>query len=163
MQSKKYRLQKVLEVRNLAKNESARLVAHRLQQVEEAENELSRLQKKLQACLKRQNQAKTLMNAELNKGLLAHKITQHRNFLDDLKKREIEIKSEVEKQRKVVKKVEKELETARSKLVETTREMKVIETHKSNWQTSENSKNNRREQKISDEIGTILHRRRKSS
>lgn len=163
MQPKKYRLQKLLEVRNLVKDEAARKVGLCLQQLEDAETELNRLQKNLQACRERKNQAKALMNEELDKGLSAHNILGHMNFLDDLKKLEIELKVKVETQRKIVAKAEKELESARVSLVETNRELKVVETHKNNWQTTENSEKNRREQKISDEIGAILHQKRKTS
>lgn len=163
MKMKKYRLQTVLEIRNRAKDEAARMVALRLQQLEQAEIELNRRQKNLQACFEKQNQANSLMAQELNKGLPAHSILNHRNYLDDLRKLESELKAEIEKQLQVVANAEKELETARGKLVESARQLKAIEIHKTNWQTSEQSEKNRREQKLSDEIGAILHGRSNSA
>lgn len=163
MKTKKYRLQTVLEIRSRAKDKAAQLVALRMQQLEQAEIELNRRQRNLQACFDKQNQAVSIMNEELNKGSQTHNILQHRNFLDDLRKLEIELKAEVEKQLQVVAKAEKEVESAREKLLESARDLKAIEVHKTNWTTFERSEENRREQKLSDEIGAILHGRKKTS
>ncbi len=162
MKAKKYRLETVLGIRNRAKDEAARQVARRLQQLQNAEEELNRRQKKLQACYEKQNQAQTQMNEELTKGIQARNILAHQNYLNDLRKMEIELKSDVEKQIQAVSKAEKELETAREKLIEAARELKSLEVHKANWQISEKTEQNRREQKISDEIGAILHGRRRN-
>lgn len=163
MKAKKYRLETVLGIRNRAKDEAARLVALRLQQLQAAEEELNRRQMKLQTCYERQNQAQAAMNEELAKGLQARSILAHQNYLNDLRKLESELKADVEKQILSVTKAEKELESAREKLVESARELKSIEVHKANWQASEQKQQSRREQKISDEIGAILHGRRERS
>lgn len=163
MKAKKYRLQKVLEIRNRAQEESARIVALRFQQLEQAEEELNRRQKWLQACYEKQNQAQLIMDEDLNKGIQANNILRHRNYLDDLRKVETELKADVEKQIQIVAKAEKEVEAAREKLLESSRELKTIEIHKTKWQTTERIEQNRQEQKISNEIGAILHNRRKTS
>lgn len=163
MKAKKYRLETVLGIRNRAREEAARQVALRLGQLEQAEEELNRRQLKLQACYEQQNKAQAAMSEELNQGIQARNILAHQNYLNDLRKLEIELKNDVEKQIQAVTKAEKELETAREKLVETARELKSIEVHKANWQVSEQKAQNKREQKISDEIGAILHGRRDNS
>jgi flagellar export protein FliJ len=163
MKAKKYRLEAVLGIRHRAKDEAARLVALRFQQLEQAEEELNRRQMKLRECYERQNQAQALMNEELSKGTQAQNILAHQNYLNDLRKTETLLAAEVEKQIQVVAKAEKEVEAAREKLIESARELKTIEVHKANWQSSERSAENRREQKISDEIGSILHGRRAGS
>lgn len=163
MKTKKYRLETVLGIRNRAKEEAARQVAMRLQQLQLAEEELNRRQIKLRACYEKQNKAQILMNDEVNKGIQAYDILAHQNYLNDLRKLEIELKNDVEKQIQTVAKAEKELEAAREKLIESARELKSIEVHKANWQISEKKEQNRRDQKISDEIGAILHGRRESS
>lgn len=163
MKAKKYRLETVLGIRNRAREEAARQVALRLGQLEQAEAELNRRQLKLQACYEQQNKAQNAMREELSQGIQARNILAHQNYLNDLRKLEIELKNDVEKQIQTVTKAEKELEKAREKLVETARELKSIEVHKANWQLSEQKAQNKREQKISDEIGAILHGRRENS
>jgi len=160
MKAKKYRLETVLGIRSRVREEAARVVAMRLQQLQAAEDELARRQKNLQACYEQQNRAQTAMNEELKRGLEAHKILAHQNYMNDLRAREIELKNDVEKQIQMVARAEKELETAREKLAESARELKSIEVHKENWKISQQRENVRREQKISDEIGAILHGRR---
>lgn len=163
MKAKKYRLETVLKTRNRAREEAARQVALRFQQLDEAEAELNRRRMKLQACYERQNQAQSLMNGELSRGIQASTILAHQNYLNDLRNTEKELAAEVEKQIQVVAKAEKEVEAAREKLLEAAREVKTIEIHKAHWQTSERFLETRRQQKISDEIGAILHGRRESS
>lgn len=163
MKSEKYRLQTVLEVRRQSKDEAAKIVALCLQQLEQEKTALRRCQSALKDCLDKMDQSISLMNNELNKGIQAQNILQHRNFLEDLRKLEIKLKAEVEEQTHLVRKTEKDLETAREKLLDSTRDLKTIENHKTNWQELEHLKSNRREQKITDEIGAILHERGKSS
>lgn len=163
MKTKKYRLETVLGIRNRAREEAARQVALRLQQLQAAEDELARRQRKLQTCYEQQNTAQTAMNEELRGGIQARSVIAHQNFLNDLRQIEIELKNDVEKQINAVTKSEKELEAARDKLIEAARDLKSIEIHKENWKASEQKETARREQKISDEIGAILHGRRESS
>lgn len=163
MKSEKYRLQTVLEIRRRSNDEAAKLVALCLQQLEYEETALRRCQNELKDCVEKIDQSISLMNYELEKGLQTQNILRHRNFIEDLRKLEVNLKAEVEKQSQLVCKAQKELEKAREKLFESTRELKTIENHKTNWQESEHTKNNRREQKITDEIGAILHERGKSS
>ncbi len=163
MKAKKYRLETVLGIRNRAKEEAAQLVGLRLRQLESAEQELNRRQMQLQACYEKQNQSQLAMIEDLNKGVQAQKILAHQNYLNDLRKYEIELQNAVEKQIQNVSNAERDVEAAREKLIEASRDVKSIEVHKENWQTAEQNIQNRREQKISDEIGAILHGRRKNS
>jgi flagellar export protein FliJ len=161
--TKKYRLETVLGIRNRVKTDAARAVAHRLEQLQSAEEELSRRQQKLQACFEKQALAQAAMNEELAKGIQARGVLAHQNYLNDLRKLEVELKNEVEKQIQIVTRAETELETAREKLSEAARDLKSIEVHKENWIISQEKEKSRREQKISDEIGAILHGRREPS
>ncbi len=160
---KKYRLQTVLSIRSRAKDEAARFVALRLEQLAQTEEELTRRQRNLQMCFEKQNRTQTVMNDQLNKGIQAKGVISHRVFLKDLREQETELKASVEQQKNAVKRAENEVETAREKLIEAAKELKAIEVHKETWQTAERIEENRREQKIGDEIGSILHGRRKNT
>jgi flagellar export protein FliJ len=160
MKAKKYRLETVLMMRGRVKDEAARLVALRYEQLAQAEEELMHRQRNLQTCYEKQTQARTAMNDELDKGIQAKGVMAHRNFLQDLRDQEIQLKEAVEKQKKAVKRAEDEVEAAREKLIEAAKELKAIEVHKENWIAAEKVEQNRKDQKISDEIGSILHGRR---
>ena len=160
--AKKYRLETVLGIRARAREEAARQVALRLQNLQAAEEELARRQRALQNCYEQQNKAQNLMNEELAGGIQARGVLAHQNYLNDLRQLEVELKADVEKQIGVVAKAEKELETAREKLVESARDLKSIEVHKANWTVAQEKESAKREQKISDEIGAILYGRRES-
>jgi flagellar export protein FliJ len=163
MTTKKYRLETVLRIRDRAREEAARQVALRLQQLQSAEEELARCEKKLQECRGQQTRGQAAMNEEAGKGIQAREILAHHNYLNDLRELEIEMQREVENQIQVVSEAEKALDAARAKLTESARELKSIEKHKANWLNAREQEDARREQKISDEIGAILHNRRENS
>lgn len=157
MSPKKYRLETVLTIRAAAKTEAARQVAARLESLARAEAELNRRQLNLQACFERQNRAQAALNEDLTKVSPNKKILAHKNYLRDLKTLEAELQAAVEEQKRTVARAEADVEAAREKLSEAARELKAIEVHKTNWQSAENTARRRREQKLSDEIGSILH------
>lgn len=155
-----YRLQAVLEIRQKIKQDRAKDVALCIDKLERAEQELILRQNKLLDCFKKQNLAKIKMSDQINKGIAAQIILQYRNYLDDLKNSENILKSDIELQKQFVKIAIRELENARNQLLEAANELRVIESHKYNWQTTINSRKNKMEQKISDEIGLILHEKK---
>jgi flagellar export protein FliJ len=163
MKAKKYRLETVLDIRAHAKDAAARQIALCYERLTLAEEELNRRQIRLQTCFEQQNRAQSSMQNEMEVGIQAQSIQAHQIYLKDLRKIEAELKAEVEKQIKVVEKAEREIEAAREKLIEAAKELKAIEIHKTNWQAAERNEGNRRDRKISDEIGSILHGRRRNS
>lgn len=160
MPSRKYRLQPVLDVREQAKREAERLLAARAAQLAEAEEELARRLREVESCRGRQAAAREEMLEEMNAGAEARRALTHRTHLADLRAREEELRAAAEEQRGVVARCEAELERARAALVEAAREVRVIEKHRENWRERERRELARREQKLNDEIGAILHERR---
>jgi flagellar export protein FliJ len=160
MTGKKYRLEPVLGAREQAKREAERLLAARMAQLAEAEGELARRVREVEACRARQAAARAEMLEAMSGGAAAARALAHRTHLADLRAREEELRAEAEEQRGVVARCEAELEWARAALVESAREVRVIEKHRENWRERERRETTRREQKINDEIGAILHERR---
>jgi len=160
VKTKKYRLETVLGVRSRARDEAARQVSLRLNDLETAEKELARRREKLQACVERQNKAQAQLDEVLKGGTQAQAVVAHQSYLNDLKLQEKELQIEVEEQTAAVEQAEKALTAARENLAESARDLKSIEMHRANWQSVNEREENRREQKISDEIAAILHGRR---
>jgi flagellar export protein FliJ len=160
MAGKKYRLEPVLGAREQGKREAERLLAARMAQLAEAEEELARREREVEACRARQAAASAEMLEAMSGGAAAARALAHRTHLADLRARERELRAEAEEQRGVVARCETELERARAALVEAAREVRVIEKHRENWRERERRETARREQKINDEIGAILHERR---
>jgi flagellar export protein FliJ len=162
MAVKKYRLQPVLGAREQAKREAERLLAARRQQLAEAEEELARRLRAVEECRARQTSARDEMLQTMSGGAAAARALAHRTHLADLRAQEEDLQAEAEEQRGAVSRCEAEVEKARAALVEAAREVRVIEKHKENWRERERREAVRREQKINDEIGAILHERRSS-
>jgi flagellar export protein FliJ len=162
MATKKYKLQPVLGAREQAKREAERLLAARTRQLAEAEEELARRLGAVEACSERQTSARAEMFEAMQAGVAAARALAHRTHLADLRAQEETLRAEAEEQRGAVARCEAELERARAALVEAAREVRVIEKHKDNWRERERRESVRREQKLNDEIGAILHERRPS-
>lgn len=158
----KYRLQTVMDVREQAQREAERLVAARLAQLAAAEEELARREREVALCRERQESARAEMLEEMRGGSAASRAVAHRTHLADLRTLEEELRAAAEEQRATVARCEAEVEKARAALVEAAREVKVIEKHREHWQERERREGARREQKLNDEIGAILHERRSS-
>ncbi len=160
MNGKKYRLQTVLDIRGRAREEAAKNVALRMEHLAKTEAELKRRQKTLQNCYERQSAAQKAMQEDLIQGTQTQNVLGHKTFLNDLKSLEKEILESIEEQKKTVAKAEREVEWAREKLLESAKDLKVIEIHKENWSNTEKVVAERKTQKISDEIGSIIYNRR---
>lgn len=159
MAGPKYRLQPVLGVREQLKREAERLLASRVAQLAEAEEELARRVRAVDACLARQAAARAEMFGEMGGGAAAARALTHRIHLADLRAQEEALRGAVEEQRGAVARSEAEVERARAALVEAAREVRVIEKHREGWQERQKRESARREQKLNDEIGAILHER----
>lgn len=159
MSKSKYRLQSVLDVRERAKQEAARLVALRRSQVAEAEAELARREGELARCRERQRDAQAKMLGEAQQGAEARFVVTHRTHLADLRGQGEELLAAVEEQHAAVARAERELESALAGLAEASKEVRVIEEHRRNWREGERQAERRRDQKISDEIASALYGR----
>jgi len=157
----KYRLQPVLEVRDQAKQAASRLVATRREQLIAAETELARRVEEVRKTQQRQAEAQQRLRDESSKEFEAKVLQAHRTHLADLRRIEQELIEKAAEQRNVVATANQELELAIAALIEASREVQVIEKHRETWQQKTRREEQRREQKIGDEIGAMTHRLQK--
>lgn len=155
----KYRLQPVVDVRDRAKKEAARIVAVRREQLANAEAQLRRCEQAVEDCRAQQAEVRARMLDEATLGTEVRRMVEYRTHLKDLNNKEKELIAEVERQHIVVKRAEAELENALAVLVESSKELKVIEKHREQWRERERQQTEKREQKLNDEIGAILYER----
>lgn len=157
----KYNLQRLLEVRERMREAAVKFLAENRRQLSAAEAELERRRKAVEDCRKEQQRAETTMWEKAKGGVKASEIVVHRQHLMDLREKEAELLTVVEQQKTTVACAAEEVEKALAALAEATKEMQVIEKHRENWQRGKRVEQARREQKINDEIGAILHERQK--
>ncbi len=162
MAKEKYRLQPVLDVRDQAKQAAVRLVAARREQLAAAQAELRRRRQELEECRNRQVDAQARMLEEFDSSAEAHKLMTYRTHLADLRQVEQELLLKVEEQSRTCKTAEAEVEKALNALIEASKEVQVIEKHRENWRERTRRDERLREQKVSDEIGAVIHRRQRS-
>jgi len=155
----KYRLQSVMDARERAKQEAARVVALRRSQLEEAEEELARRAAALEGCREQQREARAKMLAEGERGAEARRLVQYRTHLSDLRAKGQELSESVAQQRLAVARAEREVEAALAGLAEASKEFSVVEKHREHWREDRRRDAARREQKLGDEIAATLNRR----
>ena len=159
MGGEKYRLQSVMDVRESAKQEAARLVALRRSQLDEAEEELARRAATLDRCREQQRDARAKMLAEGARGAEARRLVEYRTHLSDLRAKEEELADAVSQQRVAVSRAEREVDAALANLAEASKEFRVVEKHREHWREDCRRDATRREQKLGDEIAATLRRR----
>lgn len=161
MPKSKYKLQVVLDVRERAKQDAARRVATRRAELAEAEAELSRRRQAVDDCRGRQRAAQEKLIEKLAEGADVGHVVTHRTHLADLRQLEQELLRRVEQQCTAVARAEHDVETALGLLGEASQELQVIEKHREEWQAQKLLDDQRRAQKLSDEISSIIHERRR--
>lgn len=159
MKSNKYKLQTVLDVRERAQAEAGKSLAARREVLVQAEAVMQRCVAAVDECRRAQRAAHDEMWNNLRDGSVARNVNLRRTHLTDLRLRETQLQAAVEKQRAVVERAETEVEQALARLAEALKELQVIVKHRDGWQVEQRRADGRREQKSSDEIGAIIHRR----
>lgn len=157
----KYNLQRLLEVRERTRESAVQFLAQCRQYLALQETELAARKNAVEMCRQTQRRAEAEMMEKSLNGIKNSEILLHRRFLNDLREQEIELLTAVEEQKINVELAAQEVENALLALAEATKEMQVIEKHREKWQAEKRLELTRREQKINDEIGAILHERQK--
>lgn len=157
----KYNLQRLLEVRERARESAVENLAEKRAQMAAAEKELAAREKAVRDCREIQKRAQTAMAEKMQRGVKNSEILIHRQHLIDLREKESELLKAVEQQKNVVARAAQEVEKALQFLVEATKQLQTIEKHRENWRREKRIEAARREQKNNDEIGAILHERQK--
>jgi len=159
--SEKYNLQRLLEVRERARETAVKFLAQCRYELALAETELAARKKSVEDCRLKQQRAQSEMLEKTKVGFKTKEMIIHRQHLIDLREKEAELLKAVEQQKSVVARAEEEVEKALLALNEATKEMQVIEKHRENWRRGKRIEFVRKEQKTNDEIGAILHERQK--
>jgi flagellar biosynthesis chaperone FliJ len=158
-----YRLQIVLDIRKKAQEKAAKITAEKRLLLVAAEAELLRRQEAVKGCRRQQMEARNQMYMAAAEGINAGEWLIHRTHLSDLKRLEQQLVAAEEEQSAVVGRAECELEKAIAGFIEASRQARMIETHKESWQEQTQREEELRQQKVSDEIGSLLFTHRKLS
>lgn len=161
MQTEKYNLQRLLEMRERARDDAALYLAECRRRLARAEEELNNRKKAVIECRREQIEIQNALMGKSVGGIKSNEIVRFRQYLADLREMESELIKAVEDQKAIIEREEKKVEKAFRELTEAAKELKIIEKHRENWQAENKLEAARREQKTNDETGAILHERRK--
>ncbi|HEY0429763.1 MAG TPA: flagellar FliJ family protein [Pyrinomonadaceae bacterium] len=159
--TEKYNLQRLLEMRARARDEAALYLAECRRLLALAEDELANRKKSVEDCRREQIEMRKTLAGKSRGGIKSSEIVRFRQYLTDLREKELQLQKVVEDQKSIIAREEKKVEKALNDLTEAAKELKVIEKHRENWRSDIKKKAERREQKSNDETGAILHERQK--
>lgn len=157
----KYKLQRLLEMRERARDDAALFLAECNREVAAAEKELQRRIQAVEDCKLEQIKNQNEMIEKAMDGMKSTEAVRYRRHSIYLREKGVELKKSVEDQKHVVTRAEQKADKALEALNEAAKEAKVIEKHRENWKVEKKIEGERREQKLNDEIGAILHERQK--
>ncbi|MEP6901756.1 MAG: flagellar FliJ family protein [Actinomycetota bacterium] len=160
-QPEKYNLQRLLEMRERARDEAALYLAECRRLLNLAEIELRSRKKAVENCRQQQQSAQAQMIEKSGGGIKSGEIVRYRQHLAALRGEEMKLRAAVEEQKRVVERAQLTIEKALDELDEKAKEVKVIEKHRENWRLKQKTEAAQRETKSNDEISSILHERQK--
>ena len=165
MSVQKYRLQPVFDMKEKKKKDAEKALAETRKELLKQQKLLSdREQEWRNAIEKRQTYTAEFL-AKMEKGMEQVRISQGKAYIEVLKQNIELAKKKVEEQKKVVHQWEKKVEAAVAKVMETTKDWKVIEKHKENWLETAKRESEMKEDKEQEEVAQSLYeqvRRRQS-
>lgn len=157
----KYNLQRLLDVRERARDEAGVYLAECRRLLSAAESELEKRKQAVENCRAAQRSAQTQLIEKSTGGMKSSDALRFRQHLADLREREAELSAAVEEQKRAVERQAQIVDKALAALNEAAKEAKVIEKHRENWASANRLDQARREQKTNDEVGALLHERQK--
>lgn len=157
----KYDLQRLLEMRERAREEAGLYLAECRRQLAAAEAESERRKQAVEDCRRAQTDAQQQLIEKSSGGMKSSEIVHHRAHLAYLREQETQLLAAVEEQKRVIERAAQTVEKALGALQEAAKETKVIEKHRENWRLAKRIETTRREQKTNDEIGGLLHDRQR--
>lgn len=157
----KYNLQRLLEMRERARDAAVQYLEECRRQLARAEDELITRKSQVEVCRREQTRLQDALIGKSQGGIKSTDIVRFRQYLGDLREKEIRLLKSVEEQKAIITREERKVEKALTELTQTAKELKVIEKHRENWQLENKKEALRREMKTNDETGAILHERQK--
>ncbi len=154
---KKYKLQRVLEIRERTRDAAAAFLRECRQELTAQENELVRRERSVENCRNEQKNIDREMIEASQPGIKSKKIVEYRGHLADLRDTEKRLIELVKDQKSVILRAAEKVEKAIENLQEAEKEVKVIEKHRENWDNKNAKEIRKLEQKENDEIGMIMH------
>ncbi len=156
-----YRLETVEEVRKRAKEQAMLVVAERRVALSNEERLLESTESDCSEHREIIVSAKKNNRDEISRGTSAGSIVSGKMYVEDLYQTEAVLAGNVEMQKKQVEIAIARLSESIEALREATKAFAVIEKHKEKWEKSQKLRVIKEEQKLLDEISSILHERSK--
>lgn len=165
MSAQKYRLQPVLDKREKKKKDAEKILADARAEVERQKQILKQREEDIEKAIQKKDKYTVDLRTKMDAGMETGKITAGKAYIEVLKQNVVTAQKKAEEQKKVVESAEKKVQAAVAGVAEATKEMKVIEKHKENWQDTERREAEEKEDKEQEEVAQSMyqqHRKRQS-
>lgn len=157
MSAQKYRLQPVLDKKEKLKKDAEKALADTRAGLAKQQDILKQKEEDVQKAIRKRDEYTEKLVAKMDKGMEMRDITAAKAYQEVLKNNVVTAEKKVEDQKKVVAEWEQKVEAAVARVTEATKEMKVIEKHKENWQTAVKKEIEEKEEKEQEEVAQNLY------
>ena len=150
----KYNLAAVLKLRERTREAAADDARRRQEALREEQAKLEQCLVRVLECRRQQQIARDRTVNAANQAVAVKKLTDNHFYLIELRRLEQQLIAASNQQKSAVNQARQAVDHALAALVEATKEVRVIEKHRENWLQQLKLDENRREQKMLDEIAT---------
>lgn len=161
MSAQKYRLQPVLDKREKKKKDAEKILADARAEVERQKQILKQREEDIEKAIQKKDKYTADLRTKMDAGMETGKITAGKAYIEVLKQNIVTAQKKAEEQKKVVESAEQKVQVAVAGVAEATKEMKVIEKHKENWQDAERKEAEEKEDKEQEEVAQSMYQQRK--
>lgn len=155
--AEKYRLQALLVIKERLKKKAEILLAQGIARLKEAKEKLEQLKSEKEEIIKKWEEAREEMAADMSSGGTIFDGNIHSNWLRALKEDEETKQEEIEDQEVVVEEAENALREAKREYIDACKELQIMEKHKELWEKKLKEKLTKKEEKELDELGQNIH------
>lgn len=157
----KYRLEALLTVKLRNKRNSEIELARAFMKLKEEQEKLKELEEEKQDIIQRRNDTRREMSLRVSSGESQILDSQrHLNFIKKLIEDEEKKDEEIKEQKEVVLQAEEKVAQAKRDYIDACKEVKIMEKHKELWKKKLKKELDKKEAKMMNELGNVLHQLR---
>jgi flagellar export protein FliJ len=159
----KYRLQPVLDQKEKAKKDAEQALAEAHRRLREEEEKKRALEQEKENALRRIEEAREKRDQKAMAGELTVQESQtYKQFIQGLHERRKELDIQIYKQTKAIERAADGVEKAKGELIQKAKEFEAMSKHKEQWLKQLEMEEQKKEQKLMEEIGMIQFMKRRA-
>lgn len=152
-----YPLEQVLDIKIRRVKDAEKVVKEKQRLLEKEQEKLKIYQEAYRKVDEHHTDKLTKLRKGLDEGIQPHEIDAMKKYLKEVKNKRYEEERKVDRQKKQVESAQKNLDAAQKILKEKRLEVEKLEMHKAHWREEQLKEIKRQEDKIQEEVGSLIY------